>query len=315
MAPSERESIPSYLIFRMPHDNDSSGEGDMILVTGAAGKTGLAVIQALRVGGAEVRALVRREEQVAAAASTGARETVVGDMRDARVLGSAHQSVTAVYHICPNMSPDEVHIGRMMLAAARGAGVTHFVYHSVLHPQTVGMPQHWNKLLVEAALFESGLPYTILQPASYMQNVLGARTAILERGIYPVPYAVETRLSMVDLEDVGQVAARVLTDAGHQGAIYELAGPEILTPREVADVLSRALDRPVRAEEVTLDEWTARARARGMGDYQIRTLLKMFGYYNDYGFLGNPTVLASLLGRPPTSFQTFVSRTLLEGVG
>jgi len=287
----------------------------MILVTGAAGKTGLAVIQGLRAGGAEVRALVRREEQVAAAASAGARETVVGDMRDARVLGAAHQGATAVYHICPNMSPDEVHIGRMMLAAARSAGVAHFVYHSVLHPQTEGMPHHWNKLLVEAALFESGLPYTILQPASYMQNVLGEWKSILERGVYAVPYTVETRLGMVDLKDVGQVAARVLTDPGHQGAIYELAGPEILTPREVADVLSRELRRPVRAEEVPLDEWTARARARGMNDYQIKTLVKMFGYYDAYGFVGNPTVLSCLLGRPATSFQAFVSRTIREGVG
>jgi len=295
--------------------NDSSGEGEMILVTGAAGKTGVAVIQALRAGGAEVRALVLREEQTAAVASAGAQDTVAGDMRDARVLGAAHQGVTAVYHICPNMSPDEVRIGRMMLAAARSAGVTHYVYHSVLHPQTENMPHHWNKLLVEAALFESGLPYTILQPASYMQNVLGAWTAILERGVYAVPYAVETRLSMVDLKDVGQVAARVLTDAGHQGAIYELAGPEILTPREVADVLSRELGRPVHAEEVTLDEWTARVRARGMDDYQIKMLVKMFGYYDNYGFLGNPNVLACLLGRPATSFQAFVSRTIREGVG
>jgi len=287
----------------------------MILVTGAAGKTGLAVIHALRAGGADVRAFVRREEQVAAAASAGAQDTVVGDMRDARVLGHAHQGVTTVYHICPNMSPDEVHIGRMMLAAARSARVTHVVYHSVLHPQTDTIPHHWNKLLVEAALFESGLPYTILQPASYMQNVLGVWEAILERGIYPVPYAVETQLSMVDLDDVGQVAARVLTDASHQGAIYELAGPEILTPREVADILSRELGRPVRAEEVTLDEWTARARARRMDDYQIKVLVKMFGYYDNYGFFGNPNVLACLLGRPPTSFQTFVSRTIREAVG
>lgn len=198
----------------------------------------------------------------------------------------------------------------MMLAAARSAGVVHFVYHSVLHPQTEAMPHHWNKLLVEAALFESGLPYTILQPASYMQNVLGVWGTILERGVYPVPYAVETRLSMVDLEDVGQVGARVLTDAGHEGAIYELAGPEILTPREVADILSRALGRPVRAEEVPLNEWVARAKARGMNDYQIEPLVKMFGYYDRYGFFGNPNVLAYLLDRRPTSFQSFVSRTL-----
>lgn len=284
----------------------------MILVTGAGGKTGLAVIRALRARGTDVRALVRRKEQLSIVASARVRETIVGDMRDARVLETAVQGVAGVYHICPNMHPDEVRIGRTMLAAVRSAGVGHFAYHSVLHPHTEAMPHHWNKLVVEAALFESGLPYTILQPASYMQNVLGVWEAILERGVYPVPYAVGTRLSMVDLEDVGEAAARVLTDAGHEGAIYELAGPEILTAREVASVLSRALGRPVRAEEVPLDEWVARTKARGMDDYRIETLVKMFGYYNSYGLFGNPNVLAYLLGRSPQGFQGFVSRTLGE---
>lgn len=282
----------------------------MILVTGASGKTGLAVIHALGARGTDVRALVRREEQVSIVASARVRDTIVGDMRDARVLETAVRGMAGVYHICPNMNPDEVRIGRTMLAAARSASVAHFVYHSVLHPQTETMPHHWNKLVVEAAVFESGLPYTILQPASYMQNVLGVWEAIFERGVYPVPYAVGTRLSMVDLEDVGEVAARVLTDAGHEGAIYELAGPEILTPREVAGFLSRALGRPVKAEEVSLDEWVAQAKARGMDDYQIETLVEMFGYYNNYGLFGNPNVLAYLLGRSPQSFQGFVSRTL-----
>ena len=220
----------------------------------------------------------------------------------------AARGVQRVYHICPNVSPDEVTIGQVAIEAARSAGVEHFVYHSVLHPQTEDMPHHWGKLRVDEQLFRSGLPYTILQPAAYMQNVFAHWDQILEQGVYPVPYAVGTRLGMVDLEDVAEAAAVVLTQAGHVNATYELAGVEALTQTEVAALMGRKLGRPVRAQAVSPEGWEQNAQSAGLGDYQVRTLLKMFRYYERYGFWGNPRVLGWLLGRPPTTFAAFVAR-------
>ncbi len=284
----------------------------MILVTGTAGKTGRAVVRALVARGMAVRGLVRRPEQVRPLKSLGVQEVVVGDMRLRATMAGAVRGVRAVYHICPNMSPDELAIGQLVIAAARSAGMAHFVYHSVLHPQTEAMPHHWQKLRVEEHLFEADLPYTILQPAAYMQNVLAGWDQIVEQGVYRVPYATETRLGMVDLEDVAEVAATVLTEPGHQGATYELAGSEVLTQTEVAAILGRVLGRPVRAEVIPPAEWEQGARARGLGDYPIETLIKMFRYYERCGFWGNPNVLSWLLGRPPTTFAAFVERTIHE---
>lgn len=157
----------------------------MILVSGAAGKTGRAVIRALAGRGAGVRAMVHRRNQIEAVRECGA-------------------------HV----------------------------------------------------------PYTILQPAAYMQNVPSGWDQIAVEGIYRVPYAVETRLGMVDLEDVAEAAALALTERGHEGATYELAGPEALTQSEVATILSHGLGRPVRAETIPLDAWEREARAAGLGDYQ-----------------------------------------------
>ena len=280
----------------------------MILVTGAAGKTGRAVVRALVAHGAAVRALVYRPAQVEPLKALGAQDVIVGDMRIQSDLELALRGVRTVYHICSNMSPDELPIGQLVVGAARSAGVAHFVYHSVLHPQTEAMPHHWQKLRVEEHLFESGLPYTILQPAAYMQNVLAGWDSIVERGVYRMPYPVDTRLGMVDLEDVAVAAAIVLTEPGHQGAIYELVGAEMLTQVEVADILSQGLGRNVTAEVVPLDVWEEQARAVGLGDYQVETLIKMFGYYERYGLWGNPNVLGWLLGRPPTTFAAFVER-------
>jgi uncharacterized protein YbjT (DUF2867 family) len=287
----------------------------MILITGAAGKTGRAIIRALTARGAAVRALVHRPEQVQVIEALEAQEVLVGDLRaPATVEGAAH-GTQAVYHICPNVSPDEVAIGQVAIEAARSAGVEHFVFHSVLHPQTEGMPHHWQKLRVEEALFASGLSYTILQPSAYMQNLFAHRDRILEQGLYLVPYAVETRLALVDLEDVAQAAAVVLTDPSHAGATYELSGPQALSQIEVAAILSRELGRPVRAAVVPLAAWERNARANGLGDYQVATLLKMFHYYESYGFWGNPRVLCWLLGRPPTAFPAFAERIAREWSG
>jgi NAD(P)H dehydrogenase (quinone) len=282
----------------------------MILITGAAGKTGRAVIRALVSRGQAVRALAHRPEQVQPVQSLGVQEVVTADLGDPVAVGQATRGIRAIYHICPNIHPDEAAIGQAVIAAARSAGMEHFVYHSVLHPQVEAMPHHWRKMRVEEHLFESGLAYTILQPAAYMQNVLAQWTTITQEGIYPVPYRVDTRLGMVDLDDVAEAAARVLTEAGHAGATYELAGAEALSQVEVASVLADCLGRPVRAETVPIETWEQRARVSGLGSYQIETLVKMFRYYEQHDFWGNPRVLGWLLGRPPTTFAGFCRKAL-----
>jgi len=286
----------------------------MIAVTGAGGKTGQAVIRALVSRGRSVRALVHRPDQaagVAALAPPGASQAVAGDVRDAGVLQQFLDGARSVYHICPNMHPDELSIGQTVIASARRAGVEHLVYHSVLHPQVEAMPHHWQKMRVEEQLFASGLTCTILQPAAYMQNILAHWDRMVNEGLYPVPYAVETRLGMVDLEDVAQAAATVLCEAGHEGAVYELAGGEVLTQNEIAAIVARQIGRPVRAQAVPRETWAGQARAAGLGDYQVGSLLQMFAYYERHGFGGNPQVLHWLLGRAPATMAEFVARTAI----
>lgn len=285
----------------------------MILVTGAGGKTGRAVLRAAAARRLDARAMVHRPEHGEAVRAAGAADVIAGDLRDPGVLALAVKDVDAVYHICPNVHPDEVKIGRAAVEAARAAGVRRFVFHSVLHPQIEAMPHHWRKLRVEELLLASGLEVTILQPASYMQNVLPQWSAIAARGLYSVPYPSTTPLCMVDLADVAEAAATVLAEDGHAGATYELAGPEALTPEQIAEIVGHALNREVEVEEVGLDGWAERARASGMRDDAIDTLIAMFRYYARYGFHGSPRVLTMLLGRPPASFEAFVARVLAGG--
>ena len=280
----------------------------MILVTGAGGKTGKAIVGALAARGAAVRAFVRSPAHEAALKLIGASDVVAGAMDDPLALAQAVRGTRAIYHICPNVSPHEITFARALVTAAIDAGVPHFVYHSVLHPQIEAMPHHWNKLRVEEMLFSTSLDITILQPTAYMQNGLAEWDRMKRDGIFRVPYPVETRLSLVDLDDVAEAAALVLTNAGHGGAIYELAGTPPLSQIEIAATFAQALNRPVHAEAEAVETWEGRARSGGMDDYQRETLTRMFRAYARDGLEGNPNVLGWLLSRSPTSLAAFVAR-------
>jgi NAD(P)H dehydrogenase (quinone) len=281
----------------------------MILITGAGGKTGRALIKALsRVE--SVCALAYREEHVSVVKNLGAEKVIVGDMHDEVAVRSAMSGVRAVYHVCPNMSPEEMIIGKLVIGVAKTAGVEHFVYHSVLHPQTEKMHHHWQKLRVEEMIFESGLPFTILQPSPYMQNLLAGWENIVEEGVSCVPYSVHSKFSFIDLEDLAEAAKVVLTEPNHKNAIYELAGTLPLSHVEVAEVFGRLLERDVRAEQEEIRDW--RVKAKGMSEYALGNLTRMFKYYDQWGLVGNPNVLRWLLKRDPTSLESFIARTLKE---
>jgi uncharacterized protein YbjT (DUF2867 family) len=280
----------------------------MILVTGAAGKTGTAVVKALAARGARVRALVRRAERATAVKALGAAEVVIRSFDDSGALARAAAGARAIYHICPNVSRDEIAFARNVVAAAQAQHVSRLVYHSVLHPQIEAMPHHWAKMRVEEMLFASGLELTILQPGAYMQNILAAWRGVLDDGVFRVPYPVETRLSLVDLSDLADAAAVVLMNDGHAGATYEIAGTGPLSQAEVAAAIGVVLGRTVRAEAETIDAWEARARAAGVGGHERATLAAMFRDYAQHGLAGNPNTLRWLLGRAPHDLAEFLGR-------
>jgi NAD(P)H dehydrogenase (quinone) len=280
----------------------------MILVTGAGGKTGKSALKALVARGAPVRAFVRNSARRAALGAMGVNEVAIGEMDDPDAISQALRGIDAIYHICPNVSPHEVAFAKVLVAAATNEGVSRLVYHSVLHPQIEAMPHHWNKLRVEEMLLGSRLDITILQPTAYMQNSLAEWDRMVRDGIYRVPYPVDTRLGLVDLDDVAEAAALVLTNAGHSGATYELVGTLPLSQVEIAETFGQALNRTVRAEAETVEAWDQRARSTGMDDHARETLKKMFRAYARDGLKGNPNVLGWLLGRPPTSLAAFAVR-------
>jgi uncharacterized protein YbjT (DUF2867 family) len=280
----------------------------MILISGAAGKTGLAVIKSLLNRNQSVSALVRSQQQKQIVERFGVAEVLIGDLTQAGDIVDAMRGAQKVLHICPNMHPDELKIGTEMIGAASQAEVEHFVFHSVMHPQIEAMPHHWQKMRVEEILIESGLPFTIVQPASYMQNL--PMSIICSEGILRVPYNLRMSHSMVDLMDVAEVYSRVLVEPGYQYAIYELAGPQAFNHLQIAERISQTFDQPIDPVQESIADWRQRVQKTGLSSYAIETLVKMFEHYDRHGFVGNPTVLRNLLQRPPTPFKSFLRKTI-----
>lgn len=218
-----------------------------VAVIGGHGKTGRAVCDALTTSGAEAVPLGR------------------ADWPD---LASALAGCEAAYVIAPNLHPDEPAYVASALRALTEAGVGRVVYHSVASPHVPAMPHHLGKAVSEDLVRRSGLAWTILQPGAYLQNL--DLTGPLE-----VPYSLDVPFGFLDLDDLGRVAARVLTEADHVGATYELA-TRLATVRELADEAGVPVSR---VPDPGTHPW----------------LSAMFAYYDDHGLPVGTKVLAALL--------------------
>lgn len=288
-----------------------TGSPALVAMTGAAGKTGLAVTRAATAAGLPVRALVRRDEQREVLLEAGAAEAVVVDLRDETSLAVAYTGADAVYHLAPNVDPDEVGLGVAALAVARRCGARRFVLHSVLHPYAPPMPHHVRKAEVEHLVRTSGLAWTVLQPAAYAQNLVAMAEVAARTGRLEVPYSVDAPFTLVDLDDVAAAAAAVLADPRHTNATYELAGPTVTTVADVGRLIARRRKTHIEAVRIDVDEWQAGAGASLLAD-AVRSLRAMFGYYDLHGFVGNSTALSHLLGRSPSTVEDVIAREVAQ---
>jgi uncharacterized protein YbjT (DUF2867 family) len=157
------------------------------------------------------------------------------------------------------------------------------------------MPHHAAKDRAEEALDASGLAWRVLQPCAYADNLDEQLPEIGRTGVLRSPWGLRRAQSMVDLRDVAEAAAVLLTEDGLDGGTFEAAGPEPLTAPRLAGLIGRHLGREVRAEDVVPTRPPPEA-------YAGRCRRLMFDHYRVHGFTGSPRVLTALLGRPPRTF-------------
>ena len=283
----------------------------MILVTAASGRTGRSLVRALAAQGKPVRA-ADIAQAVTDLHEVGAAETIVADLLEPADLRKAMDGVEAVVHIGPLFHHREADIGRAVVAEARRADVAHFVQFSVVHPQIEALLNHQAKLAVERAVIQSPIPFTILQPMHYLQNIDVGEA--VRTGVHRKPYSPQTRLSHVDLDDVTDVAAAVVGDPAHHYATYELCGDDYVSEATIAQVISEVSGVPVTAEYLPLSLIASSERQQvEEAEFPYDAMYRLFGHYDRYGIVGNSNVLRWLLGREPTRLLEYVRRELSTG--
>jgi uncharacterized protein YbjT (DUF2867 family) len=200
-------------------------------------------------------------------------------------------------------------IGERVIATARRSGVDHLVFHSATPPHLEDVPFHWEKMRVEVALLESGLDFTVIRPTNYMQNLQWTWHRIVTDGVWELPYAPERVLSWIDVEDLGEAAAIVLTADGHKAATYEVCGQAPISRHAAAALISETIGRPVSATKIEIPDYFAMPYWEGRKPEDLARLATMFEHYDRVGCnIGNVNVLTMLLGRAPVDYRAFVAR-------
>jgi uncharacterized protein YbjT (DUF2867 family) len=288
-----------------------------VLVTAAGGHQGNLLIPKLVASGFTVRAVRGTPGKEDELLELGAHQVVAADLSDVDRYTEVLDGVDVVYHIGPSASPGEHAMGEALIAAARRAGVSHVVFSSVLHP-IIDIVQHRIKRDLEERLIESGLNFTVLKPCDFMMPEQYSLPAF-EMGIFPAfwPLDLPRKGSLIDLNDLTDVAAKVIREGrDHYFASYELVGPDKLTAVEVAEILSRVTRRKVSAvewkPEDMLDHMFGADRTSPEARHHLAVISSVSRWYGQHNFVGNPNVLAWLLGRKPTSFEEFATAAFAQ---
>ena len=279
----------------------------MILVCGASGLTGGLLVRELRALGAPVRALVHDPKKARPLEELGV-EIAVGDLARPDTLTTALHGVERVYLVSA-IHPNQAKLQGNLIQAAQRAGVKHLVRLScwnAVPDSQIELPRlHWQ---TDQQLEKSGLPYTILQPSYFMQNLLAFAPGIARNCTLYAPLKLG-QVGMIDVRDVVAVAARLLLEPlGHTGKTYQLTGPAALTFMQVAKVLSQVTGRTVTYINIPAKDLSSLLFGQGMDPWQVEQTIDSYeSLSQDYCRLVTPTV-ADLLGRPPRCFEQFVRK-------
>ena len=280
----------------------------MILVTGASGNVGSAVLREVLKSGAEVRAMYRSEAEASKAPAKV--EKAIADFADRASLDRALEEIESVFLVCAPI-PQLVELETNMVEACRARGVRHIVYNSALGAgETKASFPTWH-YAVEQEIRHSRVPATILRPESFMQNVVNfAAPTIRAQGAFYGALK-DAPIAYIDVQDIAAVAAKTLTTDGHAGQTYVLTGSELLTQDEIAARISKLTGRPVKYVDLAPKDLKQAMVGQGTPPWLADALLDRYSapqcaFYTDGPGAKVTDAVRRVLGREPRSFDQFL---------
>jgi uncharacterized protein YbjT (DUF2867 family) len=279
----------------------------MILVTGATGLNGKELLRLLSARGVGVRALVRDPARAEAITALPHIEIVQGDMARPETLVTALRGVDRAMLISSS-DPMMLDVQSNFIEAAKKAGVKHVVKLSGIMPEldsTFRFARMHGE--IEKRLEASGMAFTHLRAGEFMPAYFRQVPNITAKGAMFLPME-DARIASIDVGDIAEIAAGVLTGSGHEGKIYPLTGPQALTMTEVAAKLSAATGKTIRYVDVPPEAARQAQLVAGMPPYLADALFELFAERRNSKEAKVWPDAAALLGRAPTSFDEFAGR-------
>ncbi|SHN16790.1 NmrA family NAD(P)-binding protein [Actinacidiphila paucisporea] len=281
----------------------------MILVTGATGSIGRSLVRQLRQDGAAFRALVRDEAKGRALGC----DVVVGDFDDPNSIAAALVGADRLFLNSAGAQPLDgeqpmIRQQKTVIDAARRAGVTHVVKVSVWQARQgakLAQGAHWE---IEEYLRASGLTWSLLQPAGFMQNII-APEAFTPDGNLIGRYG-DAPVAHIDCHDIAGCAAVLLAGPLGEGRTFVLTGPAALTDAEIADKISSALGRPVGRTELPPDSLAAAVKSQGLPPQFAEDLAFLVKEVAAGAQATTTTTVRDITGRPARTFDEFLAANL-----
>ncbi len=272
-----------------------------IAVTAASGHLGRLAVEALLDAGHpadQVVATARNAARLSDLAARGVR-TAEADYGDPDSLEKAFQGVDTVLLVSGSEVGRRVEQHRNAIEAAERAGVTRVVYTSAPHADTSALAVAPEHKATEELLAASPLATTVLRNGWYTENYLPALEQARQSGVLAAS-AGDGRVASASRADYAAAAAVVLTQPGHEGAVYELSGDHAWTHDELASALAEVLGRPVAYQRLTPEEHLAALRAAGLPDEVAGFVVALDANTRDGLLAETSGDLARLIGRPTT---------------
>jgi uncharacterized protein YbjT (DUF2867 family) len=275
-----------------------------ILVTGANGNVSRAVVQHLtQAGVGPVRALVRDASRWNGPASV---EVVEADLDVPATLGQAFEGIDTLW-LLTAMGPQAPHASMNAVWAAKEAGVEHIVRMSAIGGAH-DAPTRNGRLhaLSDEELKRWEIPFTIVKPAFFMQNLYGSVQGDTMYG--PLGFG---RLAMIDVDDIGAFAATILADPPpHAGRSYTISGPASISLEQAAGIIGTETGTPVRYQPVTAEEAEQAMLHAGMTPWMAAVNAEYARAYSEnWGDYTTPD-FEKVMGRPARSFAQFAHDNL-----
>jgi uncharacterized protein YbjT (DUF2867 family) len=279
----------------------------MILVTGATGLNGRELVHRLSARGVPVRALLRNAAKADALAALPGVEIAEGDMARPETLAPALRGVDRAMLISSS-DPAMLDVQSNFIEAARKAGTKHVVKLSGIMPER-DSPFRFARMHgeIERTLEESGLAFTHLRAGEFMPSYFRQVPSIIAKSAMFLPME-DARIASIDVGDIAEVAAIVLTSSGHEGKAYPLTGPEALTMGEVAAKLSAVAGKAIRYVNVAPEDAKKAQLAAGVPPFLADALEELFAERRKGKEAQVSPVAQSILGRRPVSFDEFATR-------